>query len=58
MMHPNDEAKFRAITDRSIPYSHKRKRCKCLRVVTEKQLKNYGVCAVCYIAAQTVVLSK
>lgn len=54
MMHPNDEAKFRAITACSVPYSHKRKRCKCGKVVTEKQLKAYGLCAACNKAARSL----
>lgn len=45
---PNAIAKFRKTTATHVHYSHVRKRCACDRVVTSKQLQNYGMCAKCY----------
>lgn len=49
---PNAIARFRATTANSMQLSLVRKRCAapCNKVVTAKQLQNYGMCAHCYNA--------
>jgi hypothetical protein len=44
---------YRERTATSLPYSLRRKRCACTKVVTAKQLQQHGACEACVRAAPT-----
>lgn len=44
---------YRERTAVSVEYSLRRKRCACGKIVTAKQLQQYGACSACVRAAAT-----
>jgi hypothetical protein len=48
---PKSVALYRAQTAANVPVTLRRKRCACNKVVTAKQLKQYGACDECVRAA-------
>jgi hypothetical protein len=48
---PNSVALYRAQTAANVPVTLRRKRCACNKVVTAKQLRQYGACDECVRAA-------
>lgn len=49
---PFGEQKYRAASGRA-PYVHNRKRCGCGKVITARQLAQYGVCDRCWKGKQS-----
>jgi hypothetical protein len=48
---PRSIARFRETTAKAVVLDHRRKRCRCNKVVTARQLQIYGQCEACRKAA-------
>ncbi|MET3431453.1 hypothetical protein ABIC71_000931 [Herbaspirillum seropedicae] len=51
-MAPESEARFRAVTHKTLHVSHVRQKCACGKQTTAKDLTRYGHCVSCQKAAE------